>query len=246
MSVPASALRLDPHHSWCSITTGDKAGSLRLRMGDEGCESDQHCGNFSNDDMASRITGMTLADLARDGAQLTAEMKAEAGTFTCAGTVHGGALEGKATFTPNEAFVGRMGQLGFSGLDTDKLEAYTLFDIKTSWVESLKNAKVSGLTIDNLIALKIFRVDAGYVAAITALGYETPDADKLVGMKVQGVNAEEVRQIRALGLQPSMDELIQMRIFHVTPDFVRTMQARGFHDLTIARLVQIKIFKIDE
>jgi hypothetical protein len=246
LCVPAGAAALETLHDTCAISMSEKSGQLRLRMGEEDCNGGRHCSNFSSDELTSRISGMTMADLARDGAQLNATLNGEAGTFTCAGTVHGGVLEGNSTFTPNEAFVERMRQLGFSGLDSEKLETYTLFDIKSAWVESLQKAKVDGITIDNLIALKIFRVDAAYVAGITALGFETPDADKLVALKVQGVNAEEVRQIRALGLQPSMDELIQMRIFHVTPDFVKRMQARGFKDLTISKLVQIKIFKIDE
>jgi hypothetical protein len=246
VSVPVNVAALETLHSTCAISVGEKTGMLRLRMGDEGCKGGRDCSNFSSDDLTSRITGLTLADLARDGAELTAGLSAEAGTFTCAGTVHGGELEGKSTFTPNEQFVERMRQLGLTGFNSEKLEAYTLFDIKTSWVQSLQGAKVKGIAIDNLIALKIFRVDAAYVAGITALGFETPDADKLVALKVQGVNADEVRQIRALGLQPTIDELIQMRIFHVTPEFVKSMQARGFHDLTISKLVQIKIFKIDE
>jgi hypothetical protein len=61
---------------------------------------------------------------------------------------------------------------------------------------------------------------------------------------VQNVNPEEVRQIRALGLQPTLDELIQIRIFHITPEFIQNMQNRGFKDLTISKLVQIRIFKL--
>jgi hypothetical protein len=89
-------------------------------------------------------------------------------------------------------------------------------------------------------------VDKAYVAELGALGYGKPDADKLIALKVQGVNAEEVRQIRDLGYHPTLDELIQIRIFHITPEFIRSMKARGFNDLTIAKLVQIKIFKLDE
>jgi len=44
----------------------------------------------------------------------------------------------------------------------------------------------------------------------------------------------------------SADELIQIRIFKITPEFIRRMQDRGLKDLTIAKLVQIKIFKLDE
>jgi hypothetical protein len=61
---------------------------------------------------------------------------------------------------------------------------------------------------------------------------------------VQGVDAAEVREIRALGYQPTFDELIQIRIFKITPDFIRHMEARGLKDLTIAKLVQIRIFKL--
>jgi hypothetical protein len=246
MGVPVGARALETLHAHCAISAGEKPGMLRLQIGDEDCNGHKHCGNFSSEDLASRLSGITRADLSRDGAQLNVVLNAEPGTFACAGTVHEGALEGNSTFTPNEAFVDRMRQLGFTGLDSDKLETYALFDVKTAWVESLKNAKVSGITVDNIIAMSIFRVDAGYVSGLTGLGYETPDADQLIGMKVQGVNAEEVREIRALGYQPTMDELVQIRIFHVTPEFIRKMQSRGFKDLTIAKLVQIKIFKMDE
>ena len=78
------------------------------------------------------------------------------------------------------------------------------------------------------------------------MGYEQPDADKLIALKVQGVNADEVKQIRAMGYQPNLDELIQIRIFKITPDFIHRMQDRGFKNLTIAKLVQIRIFKLAE
>lgn len=249
MCEPMGAVALETLHEPCSITAGDKSGMLRLQIGDEDCRDGRggkHCASFESADLTSRLTGITRADLSRDGAQLNAVMNADPGTFSCAGTVHEGGLEGTSTFTPSNEFVDRMRQLGFTGLDSEKLRDYALFDVKTAWVESLQKAKVSGITADNIIAMKIFRVDAAYVSGLSSLGYETPDADKLIGMKVQGVNAEEVREIRALGYQPTMDELMQIRIFHITPDFIKKMQGRGFKDLTIAKLVQIKIFKIDE
>ncbi len=65
-------------------------------------------------------------------------------------------------------------------------------------------------------------------------------------MRVQHVDPEEVKQIRAMGYEPTLDELVQMRIFKVTPDFIRRMQARGLKDLTISKLVQIRIFDLAE
>jgi hypothetical protein len=98
----------------------------------------------------------------------------------------------------------------------------------------------------NLIALRIFHADADYVHSLNALGYPAPDAGKLITLRVHRVDAEEVKQIRALGYQPTLDELIQMRIFKITPDFIRRMQTRGFNDLTISKLVQIRIFNLAE
>ena len=86
---------------------------------------------------------------------------------------------------------------------------------------------IDGLDTDKLIAMRVFNIDPSYVHSITALGYPQPDADQLIGLRVQGVNAEEVAQFRAMGYQPTLEQLIQIRIFKVTPDFIRRMQARG-------------------
>ena len=137
-------------------------------------------------------------------------------------------------------------KIGFTGFDSEKLQAYAFLNVESSFAKSLQQAGIKGITIDNLIALRIFNVDPAYAQSITALGYPLPDADQLIGLKVQGVNAAEVREIRALGYQPTVDELIQIRIFHITPDFIHRMQDRGLKNLTIAKLVQIRIFKLDE
>jgi hypothetical protein len=139
-----------------------------------------------------------------------------------------------------------MDRMGYTGLDSEKLEAYAFIGVDSAWAQSIKATGIKGVNIDNLLALRIFKIDPAYIQSITALGYDLPTADQLIGLKVQGVNAEEVRQIRALGFQPTLDELIQIRIFHITPDFIQHMQERGLKNLTIAKLVQIRIFKLDE
>jgi hypothetical protein len=139
-----------------------------------------------------------------------------------------------------------MAQLGFRGYDSQKLQAYALLDVTSDFARSLQQANIKGLTTDNLIALRIFKIDPSYAQSFVGMGYDQPDANKLIALKVQGVNAEEVREIRNLGFKPTLDELIQIRIFHITPEFVHRMKDRGLKDLTISKLVQIKIFKLDE
>jgi len=240
------AATLEPIRENCAIGIGDKPGTFRLQTGKSECGDFKHCGSSMSDESFGRFTGITVADLARNGAQLTATLAAEAGKFTCAGTVANGLLRGESIFTPDADFVARMGQMGFTGYDSDKLLACAFLDVQSGWARSLKDAGIAGLNIDNLIGLRVFNVDPAYARSIAALGYPLPDADQLVSLKCQGVNAAEVREIRALGYQPSLDELVQIRIFKITPDFIHRMQDRGLKDLTIAKLVQIRIFKLAE
>ena len=245
LSIPSHASH-DPLHARCSISAGEHAGRFMLRIDKGDCDGERNCGSSFSNESLDRFTGISLSDLSREGANLTATLTAEAGTFTCSGSVHDGELTGNSVFTPDRSFVEKMDRMGYTGLDSEKLEAYAFVGVDSAWVQSMKQTGIQGITVDNLIALRIFNVTPDYIHGITALGYDLPDADKLVGLKVQGVNAEEVRQIRALGFQPTLDELIQIRIFKITPDFIQRMQQRGLKNLTIAKLVQIRIFKLDE
>lgn len=228
----------------CSIGRSEDAGKFSLHINDTDCHSERHCGsNFSNEAM-SRFTGILPADLDREGTHFTATLAAEAGTFTCTGMVADHELVGDGLFIPDSTFVDRMAKLGFTGFDSEKLEAYTFLNVTSDYARSLQQAHIHGITVDNLVALRIFNVDPAYSQTFPSMGYELPDADKLIALKVQGVNADEVKQIRALGYQPSLDELIQIRIFKITPDFIHRMQDRGLKNLTIAKLVQIRIFKL--
>jgi hypothetical protein len=246
LSMAMHAASLAPLHARCSIGPSEETGKLSLHIDKGDCNGERHCGSSFGNESVDRLTGVSLADLQREGASLTATLNAEAGTFTCSGTVRNGELAGTSVFTPSSAFVERMEQMGYTGLDSEKLQAYAFIGVESAWVQSMKETGISGINVDNLLALRIFKVDPAYIKSITALGYDLPAADQLIALKVQGVNAEEVRKIRALGFQPTLDELVQIRIFHITPDFIERMRERGLKDLTIAKLVQIRIFKLDE
>jgi len=230
----------------CSIRTSTRGDKLELRLERGDCVDDRDCRDTRTQEAQDAFTGFSMADLNREGARAEAVLKAPAGTLTCSGMIHNSELSGDFTFEPNKEFVERMRGLGIRGLDSEKLEVYTLFHIEAGWVQSLQTAGVTGIDASNLIAMKIFHVDSEYVHSLNSLGYATPDAQKLIALKVQKVDPAEVREIRALGYQPTLDELIQMRIFKVTPEFIQRMKARGFEDLTISKLVKIRIFKLDE
>jgi len=237
---------LDELSGTCRIHAERDANGLELRLERGDCEGGHNCHNTETREPLDAFTGITVADLNREGAHLDAVLKAEAGTLRCSGTVHAAELEGAFTFEPDKAFIARMREAGITGIDPDKLEAYAIFRVTRDWVVSLQKAGVTGIDADNLIALRIFGVDADYVHSLAALGYPTPSAEKLIALRVQGVNPAEIKQVQAMGYHPTLDELVQMRIFKVTPDFIERMKAKGFDNLTIAKLVQIRIFKLAE
>ena len=228
----------------CSVAAASKPGEVDLKLERGKCLGNEDCHSNQTQIQLAALSGFTLADLQREGAHIDAAIRAEAGQITCSGVVHDQKLSGDYRFVPDPAFVAHMRQMGFDDLDSEKLQAYTLFQIDTPWIRSLQTAGVSGMDSGNLIALRIFHVDTPYIGSLKSLGYPVPDAGQLVGLRVQGVDPNEVKQLRAMGYQPTLDELIQMRIFKVTPDFIHRMQARGLSNLTISKLVQIRIFNL--
>ncbi|WP_158751198.1 hypothetical protein [Acidobacterium sp. S8] len=237
--------RLETLHGSCSIAPAVKPDHVQFKLEDGLCENgERHCNTNDSDMPLSNFTGFSLANLRQDGARVDAVIAAEAGKLTCSGTVRDLTLTGDFTFVPDAAFVQRMHQMGFSDFDSRKLEAYTLFHVETSWVQSLQAAGVKNIDSDKILAMRIFKVDAPFAKSMADLGFPNLSAEKLIAFKIHGVNPDEVKQYRAMGYQPTADDLIQMRIFKVTPDFIHHMKDRGFNNLTIAKLVQIRIFNL--
>lgn len=230
----------------CTIAASTEPNRFDLRLERGSCADRRDCHDSRMQQPSNAFVGLSIEDLRRDGAHMDAVLTAEAGRLTCSGSIHDSRLTGDFTFEPNRAFVERMKQLGITGLDSEKLEAYTLFHIEASWVHSLQQAGVTGIDAGNLIAMKIFKVDAGYVQSLSSLGYPNLSAEKLIAMSVHSVDTNDIRQVRSMGYQPTVDELVQMRIFKITPEFIHRMQTKGFDNLTISKLVRIRIFKLDE
>jgi hypothetical protein len=230
----------------CSIRAGRTDGKMSFSSESGDCVEGHHCHQGDSDMLWTRWTGVTPQDLEREGAAVDARMKAEAGEMRCVGTVHDAALRGTYSFTPDAAFVKRMEAMGFDDQTPDRLQGYAMLDITTAWVKEMKDAGVTGMDAHNIMGLKALKVDPAYVKGMAAAGYPELRAQKLTSMKAVGVSPEKVQAIRAMGFSPTQEELIQMSVFKIDAPFVERMKARGFKNLTIAQLVKIKVFKLDE
>jgi hypothetical protein len=230
----------------CSIRAGrtEEKMSIDWERGD--CGAGQHCHQGSSDMLWSKWSGVTPQDLEHEGAAIDARMKAESGEMRCVGTVHDAALRGTYSFTPDTAFAKQMEAMGFQDQTPDRLQGYAMLDVTIEWVKEMKAAGVTEMTAQNLMGLKALKVDPAYVKAMAAAGYPEMRAHKLTSMKAVGVSPEKVQAVKAMGYSPTQEELIQMSVFKIDAPFVERMKARGFQNLTIAQMIKIKVFKLDE
>jgi hypothetical protein len=220
---------------------------LVLRRNDCGDEEHGSCGTSENSNIAwSRWTGVSAASLGQDGTQLKAAMSGEPGQLTCTGTVHDGILAGRYEFAPNANFIATMGAMGFDHITPGKQEGMLMLDITSDWVKQMKAAGVTEMTTGKIMGLRALHVDPEYVRAMAAAGFPELRANKLTEMKAVGVTPEKARDARALGFQPTEQELIQMSIFKIDRPFVERMRARGMTNVTLAQLIKVKIFKLED
>jgi len=226
----------------------NRADRVQLVLAPTDCSEDSgHCTDVNNASVEwGRWTGISEETLAKEGATPTARMNAEAGDLVCNGSVHNGVLSGRYQFTPNEGFRTEMASMGFDEITPRKQLGFLMLDVTTAWVKEMKRLGVTDLSTGKLMGLKALHVDPEYIRAMSAAGYPELRAGKLTEMKAVGVTPEKVQEARSLGFTPTEQELIQMCIFHIDRPFVETMRARGLNDLTLEKLIKIKIFKVDE
>ena len=194
----------------------------------------------------SRWTGVSPEALQQENSQLTGRMTGDAGEIRCSGTVHEGVLAGRYEFVPNPAFAQKMASMGFNEITQRRQQGFLMLDVTTAWVQQMKDDGVKELTTEKLMGLRALRVDHAYVQGMAAAGYPELRAAKLTEMKAVGVTPEKAQDAKALGFHPTEQELIQMSIFKIDRPFIEKMRARGLTDLTVAKLIKVKIFKLDE
>ncbi len=79
-----------------------------------------------------------------------------------------------------------------------------------------------------------------YIDGLKAAGIENPSIDQLIALKVQGVTPEYVRDLRAAGLTLDIEQIIGMKVQGVTPEYIRDMRATGL-DVKGHEIVAMKV-----
>jgi len=155
----------------------------------------------------------------------------------------------------------------FETVDVDQLIELRVQDVTREYVHEIRSLGLKP-DVNDVIALKVQGVTPQYVKEIRALGFN-PSLNEIVAMKVQGVTPEYVKEMRAKGLNADADEIVAMKIhgvtpeyrlalegiglkldisdlieakvMNITPEFARQAEAHGFKNLSLSKLIQLKI-----
>lgn len=81
---------------------------------------------------------------------------------------------------------------------------------------------------------------SSYIQGLQAAGLKNISVDELIELKIQGVTPEYVREMHAAGLEPSTRDLVSMKVQGVTPDYVRQVR-QAWPDASVRDIIGMKV-----
>jgi hypothetical protein len=134
-----------------------------------------------------------------------------------------------------------MAQLGYGKPTADQLVQLKIFGVKPETVSALKAAGIAPTNFHDLISYQIFKVTPEFVAGMKDAGFSPIPANKLTALRVQDVTPEFAKAARQQYPDITLDQLIQLRIFHIDQAFIASAKSHGFNQLSIDKLVRLRI-----
>jgi hypothetical protein len=134
-----------------------------------------------------------------------------------------------------------MAKVGFGKPSADDLIAMKVQGVTPEYVSELRAAGLQPGSIGDLVSYRIFKVTPEFVSAMRAAGYDSIPPEKLVALRVHKVTPEYARKVKQQYPNATLDELVQLRIFHIDDAFLAAAKRHGFSSLSIEKLVQLRI-----
>ncbi|MDP9194788.1 MAG: hypothetical protein M3P06_24100 [Acidobacteriota bacterium] len=100
-----------------------------------------------------------------------------------------------------------------------------------------------------------FTANRGYIEAVRALGVpfdlngkrkrkNWTEEEELFTLAVHDVSTAFIKSMQSVGFKVSLEKYLEMRIFDITPEYVREMRSLGFAKIDSDELVASKIHKV--
>jgi hypothetical protein len=134
-----------------------------------------------------------------------------------------------------------MAKVGFGKPSAGDLIAMKIQGVTPEYVSELHAAGLQPAKIGDLISYRIFHVTPEFVAGMKAAGFDPIPAGKIIELRVHGVTPEYAKAVKQQYPTATLDELVQLRIFHIDDAFLASAKRHGFTSLSIQKLVQLRI-----
>ena len=139
------------------------------------------------------------------------------------------------------AYAQGMGELGMGKPTADELISLKIFGLSPACVKELRASGIDATNFQDLISYRIFKVTPEFVAGMKAAGFSSIPAKRLVELRTQGITPEFARTMKQQYPDVTVEQLLQLRIFHIDDAFIASAKSHGFEHLTIDKLVQLRI-----
>ncbi|MEO8378463.1 MAG: hypothetical protein ABI779_02245 [Acidobacteriota bacterium] len=155
---------------------------------------------------------------------------------------------------------GRMHQNGstmavssFSGLTSAQIRAATMTPVNFEMRREAGVLAFEGTFRNgNGAGQFTFTANRGYIDLVRALGIEFTldrrekhdEEDSLFTLALHDVSTAFIKTMIAEGYRVKLEDYLTMRIFDITPEYIREMRSLGFRDITHDELVATRIHKV--
>jgi beta-lactamase regulating signal transducer with metallopeptidase domain len=130
---------------------------------------------------------------------------------------------------------------GFPKPFADDLIALKIQGITPEYIAGLRGSGIAPDNLRELIPFKIFNITPEYAAEMKAAGFGAIAAKKLIALKVQGITPEFAKSTKQQYPDATVEDLIQLKIFHIDSNFIASAKRHGFDHLSVRELVRLRI-----
>jgi len=134
-----------------------------------------------------------------------------------------------------------MAQIGLGKPSADDLIACKIQGVSPEVIAALKKQGLDVNSFQDAISYRIFNVNPEFVEGMKAAGFSNLSSKQLLSLRVQGVTPEYAKSIVQQFPGATADDVLSTRIFRIDADFIASAKQHGFKDLTLKKLIQIRI-----
>jgi beta-lactamase regulating signal transducer with metallopeptidase domain len=134
-----------------------------------------------------------------------------------------------------------MANVGIGKPSADELIAMKIQGVTPEYVSELRAAGLQPGSIGDLVSYRIFKVTPEFLSGMKAAGFDSISPKQLIELRVQGVTPSYAKTVKQQYPAATVNELVQLRIFHIDDAFLAAAKRHGFTSLSIQKLVQLRI-----